>query len=885
MTNPALVQDIFPGTSSSSPKDLTDVNGTLFFVAADGSSGNELWKSDGTSEGTVRVSDIRAGNAGSFPKELTDVNGTLFFTADDGSSGNELWKSDGTSEGTVRVSDIIPGASNSYPRNLTDVNSTLFFTTSDGSSGNELWKSDGTSEGTVRVSDINPGFRSSSPLWLTVFNGTLFFTADDGSSGNELWKSDGTSEGTVRVSDIRPGSAGSYPRDLTVFNGTLFFTADDGSSGYELWKSDGTSEGTVRVSDIIPGTASSSPRDLTDVNGMLFFSARDGSSGNELWKSDGTSEGTVRISDIRPGSAGSYPRNLTVINGTLFFTADDGSSGYELWKSDGTSEGTVLVRDVNPGASNSYPNDLTDVNGTLFFRADDGGSGNELWKSDGTSEGTVRISDIRPGSTGSSPLWLKPVNGTLFFSADDGSSGSELWRYTIGDFDVIDDNESISIAEDSTSNTGSLLLGTSSPDGPVFIVSFSIDGESGPFNLGSNYSISGIGDLTIAANGDYSFSPLTDFNGNVPRVRYTVSDGSGTDDTSTFDINVIAQSNSIDDGDAVFSITGTAVVGEILTASLDASDPDGDGPFSYLWESSSNGSNWTGIGNNSPSLLLTTDEADKQVRLTVSYTDGEGFNESVQALGSTVQSNSIDDGDAVFSITGTAVVGEILTASLDASDPDGDGPFSYLWESSSNGSNWTGIGNNSPSLLLTTDEADKQVRLTVSYTDGEGFNESVQALGSTVQSNSIDDGDAVFSITGTAVVGEILTASLDASDPDGDGPFSYLWESSSNGSNWTGIGNNSPSLLLTTDEADKQVRLTVSYTDGEGFNESVQALGSTVQSNSIDDGDAVFSITGTAVVGEILTASLDASDPDGDGPFSYLWESSSNGSNWSWHWQ
>ena len=40
---------------------------------------------------------------------LTNVNGTLFFTANDGTHGHELWKSDGTAAGTVLVKDIIPG--------------------------------------------------------------------------------------------------------------------------------------------------------------------------------------------------------------------------------------------------------------------------------------------------------------------------------------------------------------------------------------------------------------------------------------------------------------------------------------------------------------------------------------------------------------------------------------------------------------------------------------------------------------------------------------------------------------------------------------------------------------------------------------------------------
>ena len=70
----------------------------------------ELWKGDGTVEGTVPVMDINLGSASSSPSELTNVDGTLFIAAHDGASGPELWKSDGTAEGTVLVRDIMPVA-------------------------------------------------------------------------------------------------------------------------------------------------------------------------------------------------------------------------------------------------------------------------------------------------------------------------------------------------------------------------------------------------------------------------------------------------------------------------------------------------------------------------------------------------------------------------------------------------------------------------------------------------------------------------------------------------------------------------------------------------------------------------------------------------------
>ncbi len=55
--------------------------------------------------------DINAVSGSSYPSSLTNVGGTLFFVANDGINGFELWKSDGTAAGTVLVVDIaISGA-------------------------------------------------------------------------------------------------------------------------------------------------------------------------------------------------------------------------------------------------------------------------------------------------------------------------------------------------------------------------------------------------------------------------------------------------------------------------------------------------------------------------------------------------------------------------------------------------------------------------------------------------------------------------------------------------------------------------------------------------------------------------------------------------------
>src|SRR5205814_94197 len=54
----------------------------------------------------VPMNDINPGPGGSSPFGFTISNNALYFSADDGTNGFELWKSDGTEAGTVRVKGI-----------------------------------------------------------------------------------------------------------------------------------------------------------------------------------------------------------------------------------------------------------------------------------------------------------------------------------------------------------------------------------------------------------------------------------------------------------------------------------------------------------------------------------------------------------------------------------------------------------------------------------------------------------------------------------------------------------------------------------------------------------------------------------------------------------
>lgn len=385
------------GTSSSSPYLLKAYNNELIFVAGTVTTGTELWKSDGTIAGTMMLKDIWPGSSSGFNSTTISSNGDregfidylgeLFFFGNTG-NGVELWKTDGTSSGTVSVKNfndngVYGNGTYNYNGDRENVgviyNNEMYFLVSMTwpiplEYRGQLWKTDGTAAGTMMVRDSLHGAIHG----LTAANDSLYFVSNHPSSGEELWSSDGTYSGTQITWDINSGTGDSDPDYLMVFNDMLLFRAR-GPEGIELYKIDDTVR--MLVKDIYPGAAVSTPNSalgdprFVEYNGEAYFIAEDGSfAGTELWKTDGTELGTVKV--VTGAQTGLVQLlKPTVALGKLFF-----ASFSQLWETDGTAAGTQQLTDTgDPQEPMSQVGHLAVFQQNLWFTGANNFDGAEAW--------------------------------------------------------------------------------------------------------------------------------------------------------------------------------------------------------------------------------------------------------------------------------------------------------------------------------------------------------------------------------------------------------------------------------------------------------------------------------------------------------------------------
>ena len=446
--------------------DPQEAAGYLYFQGQ-----GDLWRTDGTPEGTAPLSSLGAFDQ--FPLLLTATSdGTLYIAAsdfpnaqllrlppgetepslvadlgdsdavetmaaigdlvvlanEDSTHGAEPWISDGTAEGTKLLANLKPGSDSSFPTQMVSDGTYVWFS-AQAFGGRELWRTDGTPEGTLLVVDAEPGVQSSNPGSLTPFQGGLIFRAFQSGSGSEPWFTS-PEPGSAYFVDVSPGSTGSAPVGFTVWNDQAFFsgnTPETPPSQDDAFVTDGTPEGTVKIASAAAGFPAATPSFAGLPNGVVFGFTSD--AGTELWSSDGTVLGTQLLEDLSPAplNAGAGLSNFVGYKGSVAFGAELGQDlGSGLYFSDGSAAGTQPVFS-SESSGVDIPQPLGVAGDRLVFSGTESAPGGGVWSTDGTQAGALFLASTASGFVVPTIQPGLSFDGRVYFAANDGITGLEPW--------------------------------------------------------------------------------------------------------------------------------------------------------------------------------------------------------------------------------------------------------------------------------------------------------------------------------------------------------------------------------------------------------------------------------------------------------------------------
>ncbi|MEB6646841.1 Ig-like domain-containing protein [Enterobacter kobei] len=184
----------------------------------------------------------------------------------------------------------------------------------------------------------------------------------------------------------------------------------------------------------------------------------------------------------------------------------------------------------------------------------------DVFANDKFSNGDKAITGKTNGAYGTVSI----SNGQVIYTPTSGYVGTDTFTYTVtsggktetatvtltlvNDAPQVGLAKTASTAEDTTLTNGeNLLTGASDLNGDALTVkSFTVGNTT--WAAGQTATLAGYGALTLNADGSYTFVPVADWNGNVPQVTYTITDGRTNGDvTSRLDISVTPVQDAFND--------------------------------------------------------------------------------------------------------------------------------------------------------------------------------------------------------------------------------------------------------------------------------------------------------------------------------------------------
>ena len=230
------------------------------------------------------------------------------------------------------------------------------------------------------------------------------------------------------------------------------------------------------------------------------------------------------------------------------------------------------------------------------------------------------------------------------------------------------------------------------------------------------------GGAAISGATGTSYTLTTSQQGDTIQVRVNFTDDDGNSETltsvATDAVAAAEQANNAPTG--LPSISGTAQVGETLTASTsNIDDQDGldDVSYSYQWVRNDGTDDTDIAGETSSTYTLVDADQGQTIRVKVTFTDDAGNDESLtSAATETVLARPNRAAAGLPTISGTPQVEQTLTADTSGiSDEDGLSNVSYTYQWIAGGADIDGA--TGASYTLTADEEGDTIQVRVTFTD------------------------------------------------------------------------------------------------------------------------------------------------------------------------
>ena len=333
---------------------------------AHNTSNGTTWRVPITSHPSTAVQILQSAGLGSLEVVVGD---TIYFSAASGGTGAELWAYNSTNNTAWCAADIRTNYNyGSWPANGHLIGDIIYFTAS-GYDGRELYAHNTTNGTTWVAADIHTcNLCNSDPgeSLSIVVGDTIYFDADDGSTGRELWAYNTSNETSWQVINIGGGSASSNPGNTMeiLVGDTIYFNAYDSNTGYYGMWAHNTSNGTTwQAADFESLTGHSNAYignnligDPVVIGDTIFFDARGPNSqywnNKELWAHDTSNHSTWQVSNLSGGSSSKNigSRVFLALGDTLYFSHTDWNT-HTLWAYD-TSNQSMWNTSVWPGGVN-----------------------------------------------------------------------------------------------------------------------------------------------------------------------------------------------------------------------------------------------------------------------------------------------------------------------------------------------------------------------------------------------------------------------------------------------------------------------------------------------------------------------------------------------------